>query len=442
MSNQIMKFSRRTMLRGTGAAVALPWLESMAQTAAFPTRLVIVFSANGTITNSWKPTGTETNFTLSRILAPLQPHKSKLLVIDGVDCESAKHGPGSNGHDLSMGHLLTGTELVPGPQGAGAFGHLVDGSAGGPSIDQYIAAQLNPNTPFRTLELGVQAQNIFMPLPSRMVYKGRFQPLPAMNDPATTFSRLFSSLNPDPNGAARMKAKKQLVIDNVKGDLTALKTKLGVDDQRALTSHIESIDAMERRLNSTSTFSCTKPSAPAGTNNQYQLESAAQIELLTRALACDLTRVATLQFSTAQSGATFPWLGFNEYHHELSHAGDSDAAAQEKLVKINEWYAKQFASLLLKMDSIPEGSNGETLLDHSVVMWINELGVGNNHSNNNIPVVLAGGANKYFRTGRFIQYPGTMPHNNLLVSLQNAMGVASNTFGNPAYCTGPLAGLR
>jgi Protein of unknown function (DUF1552) len=438
-----MKLSRRTLLRGTGAAVSLPWLQAFGQSAKFPTRLVIVFSANGSIYNSWKPTGSESNFTLSRILKPLEPYKSKLLILDGVDCESANHGPGSNGHDLSMGHLLTGTELVPGPQGAGDFGHLVDGSAGGPSIDQHIAAQLNPDTAFRTLELGVQAQNIFMPLPSRMVYKGRFQALQADNDPSHVFNRLFSSLNVDPGGLARMKAKRQLVIDNVKGDLTSLKTKLGVDDQRTLTSHMEAIAAIEQRLKATaSTLSCTKPAATTSTGGDYRATSGLQIDMLTSALACDLTRIATLQFSTAQSGATFPWLNFTEYHHELSHAGDGDASAQEKLIQINEWYASQFALLLQKMDAVKEGPNNESLLDHSVVLWVNELGKGNTHDHNNIPVVMAGGANKFFRTGRFLTFPGKVPHNNLFVSVQNAMGVPSNTFGNPAYCSGPLASLK
>lgn len=431
-----VRLNRRTMLKAAGAAIALPWLEAFGQATTFPKRLVIVFTANGTIFNEWNPTGTVTNFDLKRILAPLNPFKSKLLVLNGIDCESANHGPGDNGHDLSMGHLLTGTSLVPGPQGSGAFGHLTDGSAGGPSIDQYIATRLNAGTRFQSLEFGVRAQNIFMPLPSRLVYRGPFQPVQPENDPRRMFDRLFGGMvNPDPNGAQRLKTKRQLAFDRVNADFNALSRTVGAEDKRRLEAHAQSLVEIERRALTLPTFSCNLPTRPGATPD-FRAEGVAQMDLLHRALACDLTRVATLQWSTAQAGTTFPWLGFSEYHHELSHAGDSDAPATEKLIKINEWYAQQFAYLLGKLDSTPEGAG--TLLDNTCVVWVNELSKGNTHSHNNIPIVMAGGLGGFFKTGRYLNFPGTVPHNNLFLSLIQGMGLTPTTFGNPAYCSGPL----
>jgi hypothetical protein len=436
----VKPLNRRTLLKGAGASIALPWLEAFAQTMTFPRRLVIVFTANGTIPSQWMPTANGADFTLSPILAPLQQHKQRLLVLEGIDCESANHGPGDNGHDLSMGHLLTGTELVLGPQGVGAFGHLVDGSAGGPSVDQFIAARLNANTRFQSLEFGVRAQNIFMPLPSRLVYKAPFQPVQPENDPRRMFDRLFGmGTNTDPNGAARLRAKRKLAMDRAKADFDVLRSTVGMEDRQRLDAHAESLVEVEKRALTLPTFNCNVPPRPAAPAD-FRAEGRLQMDLVHQALACDLSRVVTLQWSTAQSGTTFPWLGFNEYHHELSHAGDSDTVAQTKLVQINTWYAQQFAYLLDKLASTPEGAG--TLLDNTCVVWVNELGVGNTHTHNNIPIVMAGGLGGFFRTGRFLRFPGTVPHNNLLLSLIEGMGVTTTTFGNPSYCSGPIGLLR
>jgi hypothetical protein len=124
----------------------------------------------------------------------------------------------------------------------------------------------------------------------------------------------------------------------------------------------------------------------------------------------------------------------------MSHVGDGDLGNMAQLVKINNWYAQQFAYLLGKLDAIQEGTG--TLLDNSVIAWTNELSKGNTHSSHNIPWILAGSAGGYFRTGRLIQYTPEQPHNNLLVSFMNAMGLADETtFGERAVCTGPLTGL-
>jgi hypothetical protein len=137
------------------------------------------------------------------------------------------------------------------------------------------------------------------------------------------------------------------------------------------------------------------------------------------------------------SNKAFSWLGIAEGHHDLSHV-DTDADAQAKLVQINTWYAEQFAYLIAALKAVPEGDG--TLLDNTVVLWCNELGKGGEHSRTDVPYVLAGRCGGVFKTGRYLSYEG-INHNDLMVSLCNAMDVGVTTFGNPAYCAGPLAKL-
>ncbi|MCA9581817.1 MAG: DUF1552 domain-containing protein, partial [Myxococcales bacterium] len=163
-----------------------------------------------------------------------------------------------------------------------------------------------------------------------------------------------------------------------------------------------------------------------------------QMDILVMALACDMTRVGSIQWDNSVGGMTFPHLGITDGHHHFSHFPDTDADAVEKLVRINTWYAEQFAYLLGKMRDVKEGDG--TLLDNTCVIWVNELARGNYHDRLNMPFLLAGSAGNHFRTGRFLKRDDS-PHNDLYVSLANAYGIETNTFGDPRFCTGPLSGL-
>jgi len=156
--------------------------------------------------------------------------------------------------------------------------------------------------------------------------------------------------------------------------------------------------------------------------------------------ACDLTRVSTFMWANADSWQYYPWIGVNEEHHELSHAADDDAVSRDKLIAINAWHAEQVAYLLDRLAAARE-PDGSSLLDNSLVLWGNEIGAGNTHSYKDIPWLLAGGAGGRLKTGRFLQFKDK-PHNDLLVSVCNAMGFDDvESFGIPGVCTGPLAGL-
>ena len=433
-------------MRGAfGAAVALPWLESLAARHAraagtgFPTRFVVMFSPDGTIPGAWTPTGTETSFVLSPILAPLAAHQDALVVIQGVD----QRGGGGDGHQNGIGGMLTGQVLNSGPF-AGA-GSAPAGWPNGPSVDQRIAEVIGTTTKLRSLELGVQvgaADNW-----GRMIYRAANQPLPPEDDPAQVYNNVFADLHGDPAALAALRARRKSILDTVGGQYTRISARLGAADRARLDQHLTAVREIETRL--TTPFvppnaSCTDPAAPPAAttaNDDFPAIGALQMDLLVMALACDLTRVASLQWSRSVSQVRFTWLtpAIPEGHHDLSHRPDSDASAVDKLTRINRWYATQLATLMTKMKAVPEGDG--TLLDHTLILWCNELAIGNIHSRTDAPYVLGGGAGGALTTGRFLTYAGDVPHNNLLVSLLNAMGLPDQTFGKPDWCTGPLPGL-
>jgi hypothetical protein len=433
------RISRRALL-GAGAALGASTLLPRgvgADTTAPPKRLIVVFSANGTIYDSWKPTGTESNFTLSTILQPLAPFQSKLLVLSGIEVKSAYNGPGDD-HMKGMGGMLTGIELLPGTTQGGAG--TPAGFAGGISIDQRIAQDIGSKTRFPSLEFGVMVQS--SDVWSRMIYAGSDQPLPPMEDPVKAFARVFAGSQLSQAQLAILLKRRQSVLDYAQGSLSSLGPKIGADDRVRVLQHQDSIRQIEKQILA-QTAACQLPTVNGmdlNDINNYPAIATLQMDQLVASLACDQTRIASLQFSHSVSDIPFPWLGIGTGHHTLSHKDDSDTVSQDQLVQINTWYAKQFAYLLKKLDSVPE-SNGSTLLDNCLVIWMNELAKGNVHSHNPLPVVIAGKCGGALRTGRWLNYANAQPHNNVLVSVANAMGTNITTFGNPAYCTGPLSNL-
>ncbi|HVY47742.1 MAG TPA: DUF1552 domain-containing protein [Minicystis sp.] len=423
-------WNRRRFLRGVGGIVlALPFLESAgprgAAAAPPPKRFVVMFTANGTVKELWRPTGTETSFTLSPILSPLAPYKDKLVVIDGVDEESSYHGPGDAGHSSAMGHLLTGTELID--VGQGEFW------AGGISVDQLIAQRVGQHTQLGSLELCVEDHPASVQ--TRMCYAGKKQPVPPEADPRAAFQRAFAVVPPE------LVAKRKSVLDAVSDDIASLRPKLGADDRQRLDQHLAAVRDVETRL-PTHGPACT-PKEPAAVDpNDFQAAAKLHMDVLALALSCDVTRVASLQFSTARSLTVFPWLALEEQHHDISHQSLDDPAVVQKIQTINTFYAKQMAYLVGALATMDDGDG--KLIDRCAVLWANEMSVGQAHNRRAIPYVLAGGCGGAYATGRFLDLTnpkGNPTHNQLLLSLCHAMGVEVQTFGNPAYCPGPLPRL-
>jgi hypothetical protein len=432
------RISRRSLL-GAGAALAgtalLP--RSVGAATAPPRRLIIVFSANGTIFNSWLPTGTETSFTLSSILAPLSPHQKKLIVVNGINVKSAGFGPGDD-HMKGMGHMLTGIELLPGNTMGGAG--TPAGLAGGASIDQRIVQDIGQATRFPSLEFGVMVQS--SDVWARMIYSGANQPLPPMEDPVAAYQRIFSGSTVSSAQAAILLQRRKSVLDYVQTSLGGLSTRVSSDDRVRVQQHQDSVRQIEKQLLA-QTGACTPPMVTAIDRKNvanYPAIGKVQMDLLVAALACDQTRVASLQWSRSVSDIPMPWLNISTGHHTLSHTPDTDTASQASLVQIDTWYATQFAYLLQGLDAVTE-ADGSTLLDNCMVVWVNELSKGNIHSHQPLPVVIAGGCGGALRTGRLVTFSPQQPHNNLLVAIANVMGTNITTFGNPSYCTGALPNL-
>jgi hypothetical protein len=448
--------SRRKLLGGIGAlTVALTspvWRPATVfgqdQHGKAAKRFIGIFSANGTVAKEFFPTfdGNEAPLSLGSILSPLEDFKDELLVLKGVHMNStvedelgvpSTNKPGGP-HMKGPGAMLTGGSLL-----AGSFT-----GAGGPagwadriSVDQFIANRIGGGTQFPSLEFGVRIEG---QEPLRVIsYRGANQPNIAVDDPFEMYARIFANADLSETELARLIAEQKSVLDFVKDDVARLQARVNASDRARLEAHLANIRNIEQRLSSSS-LSCTPLAMPekfdARAMENFPNVGRLQTDLMLLAHLCGMTNVSTFMWANADSWQYYPWIGVNEEHHELSHAGDDDTIANEKLVKINHWHAEQFAYLLERLQEATE-VDGSSMLDNSLVLWGNELGVGNSHTYRDIPWVIAGSAGGYLETGRALQYPD-LPHNDLLVSICNAMGLDDVvTFGIPGVCTGALPNL-
>lgn len=433
--------SRRRFLQECGISAAiLPFvgnLSSFAGTISGLTkkRLLIVFSPDGVVKDLFWPKQEGKLESLPPILAPLESFRDRMLVLKGV-CDKVR-GDG-DGHMRGMGCLLTGTELFPGNIQGGS--DTPAGWSSGPSIDQeiknYLQSREETRTRFGSLEFGVLVPDRADTW-TRMVYAGPNKPVAPIDDPYQMFAKLYGRLNDQESVKS--------VLDDIREDLARIASVLPAEDRRLLEEHTSLVRDLEKELTqNVLANSHPEPKIELGVlqdNDQMPKISRMQIELVVASLAADFTRVATLQFTNSVGQARMKWLGVDEGQHDLSHEPNSNGIAQEKLVKINAWYAGEVAHLARRLAETPEPGNDGSLLDHTTIVWTNELGEGNSHTLDDIPWVLVG-SGLGFTTGRAMQFQN-LPHNRLLLSLAHAMGhLELNRFGNPDYCIdGPLTGL-
>jgi hypothetical protein len=459
-----LHLSRRAVLRGAGTiAIALPWLEIMgggrvAQAANVAKRFVTVYTPGGSLIdngageNRWRPTGTETDFTLSPILAPLEAVKHKLLVVDGLSMHSAV----GEQHQAGIIAWLTGTR-----QGqSGSY-------AQGPSLDQVVASRISEGTPISSLQMAVRwgtgkSKGLLHPInAANYEDNATFDPIPPRLDPQAIFTSLFGAL--DPSNAddvlARIERKKS-ILDFVDRRYDALSQRLGASDKQKIDQHLTKIRELEQALGKMIVESeiCREPDwvdtsnynpttglestdngsvVDASTDESIPMVGKFMMDMLVMALACDVTRVASFQWSDTEAKHTFPWLGLSQHHHYYQHDG---GFRPEECEQIAIWYSEQHAYLLQELDAVDLGDH--TLLDESVVFFGSELAQPPTHSKDNMPFLLGGGGGG-LRGGRFLRHAdlADRSHNNLLVSIANLFGDERETFGDPEYCTGPLDNL-
>ncbi|MFM9031535.1 MAG: DUF1552 domain-containing protein, partial [Opitutaceae bacterium] len=408
---------RREFLRRAGlSAAVLPFITGLPSLAlAAPARprqrLIVVFSPNGTIPSEFWPDATGREFALKRILAPLAPHRDRLLTLQGVSNRIRGDG---DGHMRGMSCLLTAIELLPGNI-MGGSGQPA-GWASGISIDQeirnFFQSKETTRTRFGSLEFGVGVQDRADPW-TRMSYAGSGQPVAPISDPYQMYEKLY--------GRSKDRESLRSVLDPLRGELSRVRGLVSAEDRRMLEEHETLVRQLERDLadGTGADFRHAPPELERGVaaepNDQVPRLSRMQIDLLVNSLANDMARVATLQYTKSVGGARMNWLGITDGHHGLSHEPDSDAAAQEKLIKINEWFAGEVRYLADRLAATPEPGGGGSMLDHTLIVWTNELGKGNSHTLDNIPFVLLGGGFG-FGMGRALKFD-KVPHNRLHLAL-------------------------
>jgi hypothetical protein len=439
MKNDIASSTRRRFLRDLGLSTAvLPFLGGLPSLQAAPRkrsaqRIVFVFTPNGTVPGEFWPETAGSDFQLKPILEPLAAYRDRMLIVKGL-CNRVR-GDG-DGHMRGMSCLLTGIELLPGNIQGGS--DTPAGWASGPSIDQelkgFLQSRPETRTRFGSLELGVGVPHRADPW-TRWTYAGSNQPVAPLSDPYEVFEKLFGQVKDRENLGS--------VLDQVRSDLQRVSQKLDREERALLERNATLVREMEREISEAGRqkLRVAAPVLEPGIGNENDTipqVSRMQADLLVNAFANDMARVASLQYTNSVGQARMRWLGIDDGHHSLSHDPDLNTGSQEKLVKINRWFAGEIAALAKKLADTPEPGGNGSLLDHTTILWTNELGKGNSHTHENIPFLMVGGG-LGFRTGRSLQLE-KMPHNRLWLSIAQAFGHGVNTFGNPSLCTaGPLS---
>ncbi len=435
-----LHFRRRQFIKSVGlSTAALPFLMGLpslglAAPARPRQRLVIMFSPNGTIPSAYWPDEEGRDFKLKEIMTPLEPLKDRMLVLHGLS--NKVRGDGDN-HMRGMSCLLTGIELFPGNIQGGS--DTPAGWASGISIDQEIKNFFQSNeatrTRFGSLEFGVGVSDRADPW-TRMSYAAPNQPIAPVSDPYQMYRKLYGQLQD--------KESLESVLDDVRGDLKKVRKLVSAEDRKIIEEHEALVRQMEREIAEAGKkkLVATPPSFEDGIadqNDNLPRLSRMQIDLLVNSFVNDMARVATLQFTKSVGQARMNWLDIKDGHHGLSHEPDKNEDAVGKLTKINQWFAGELAYLAQKLAGTPEPGGTGSMLDHTTIVWTNELGKGNSHTLDNIPFVLLGGGFG-FQTGRSLKFD-KVPHNRLHLALAHAVGHRLEAFGKKELCGDGALGL-
>jgi hypothetical protein len=429
--------SRRTLLRGAGGvAVSLPFLEAMtprrAHAAAMPKRFFTFFNENGVVGNAWFPTGGEKDFKLNTIHKSLEPWRENLILFDGMD----QLASGGTAHMRGKCACLTGQSNN-------------GGRANGISIDQAVANHISAGTRVKSVEASVAVNGNFR---DGVFHSGPGQFIPPEDDPAKVFARLFSAGVPaaaggvDPGTAAqdfaKLRARRKSILDLALVEYQRIAATVGGGDRMRLDRHMTVIRQVEQGLDATgagtASMACKMPEMPATLD--FVATGKAHLDLILMAFACDITRVGSIQWRS--SDTSFTWVGVNGGHHNISHT-QGGAGPDANLVKIMDWFAQQVAYILTRLKSFEEP--GGSLLDSTLLFWVNELATGSHKLVRNPYLLAAGklpiGDGRILQTGRFLKYPNGTPHTGLLTCIGQIMGLDIKSFGKPEWNRGPLPGL-
>jgi hypothetical protein len=452
--------SRRTLLRGAGAALALPWLETMlpaAETSGAqnlsepPLRMMAMFLPNGTRPDHWTPDGDSESFEITPHLKSLAPVKDDILLLENL---WNKNTVGRNGHWPKVPAWLSGgyVERTSGD----------DLDAGGTTVDQFVAAQIGDRTPLPSFELGLEpprsgidtAGGGFARLyGSFLSWRDPHTPVPKEIIPQLAFDRLFRNKrgpvlsNGDPNNPKLLQSLQRddtSVLDLVMEDATSLRRRTSASDRVRLDEYFESVRSVEQRLEASmrpqkrwinkGKFPMDRPAPGVPDNHTEHMHL--MLDIFALAFWSDSTRIGTFMLGDAQSSVDYSFLpGVKGSFHSLSHHGDIPET-RDQYEKIVTWNVEQFAYFIKKLKSLDEG--GTSLLDNSMILLGASIRDGNRHTEENLPLLLAGRGKGTIRPGRRLRAEKKTPMCNLHLALAQRMGIKADSFGDS---TGPLAGL-
>jgi hypothetical protein len=425
---------RRALLKGVGAAIALPALDAMRPALAAPAkigkqalRVAVVYVPNGIVMNDWKPAATGKEFAFTRILKPLEPFREDIVVLSGLANHAATKARGG-GHAKATGSFLSGTEpkYTAGPD-----------VRAGVTFDQILAQRWAPDTRVASLQIGCEDSRMVgncdtgssCAYTNSLSWKNPETPLAVEVNPRAVFERLFGTVDPSlpPEVRARRALYRKSILDQTREHTQRLLTDLGPADRRKMDEYLTGIREVETRISRAEKDEVTPPvEKPSGIPFEYAEYVKLMFDLQVIAFQADLTRVSTMMLGREGSVRTYPEIGVPDPHHPLTHhRGHPDFI--EKVTKINSFHAELFAGFLERLKATSDGEG--TLLDHSAILYGSALSDGNAHSNFDLPLLVAGHAGG-LRGGRHVAAEPKTPVANLFVQLMNCAGVETETFAD------------
>jgi len=432
-----MHLSRRAVLRGLGATLALPFLDSMvpaftalAQTAAAPVRRFGVFYVpNGMSMPYWFPKTPGPLAELPPTLRSLTELKDRVLLMGGLADEAANLVRASGDHARSAGTFLTGVPFSTGGSEVRA----------GVSVDQIAARETEKATQLSSLELGIESNAMVgscdggasCAYTNTVAWRNPTTPLPIENDPRAVFERLFGTTGTTDKAARLARIERdRSILDFVGAEATSLGKVIGPSDKQKLAEYFDSVRDVERRIQmaeSQNTRELPVVEQPVGVPNDYAQHAKLMMDLLLLAYQTDMTRISTFMLAREVSAHSYPEIGVSDSHHPLSHHQD-EPAKLERLHKINEYHFRQFAYLVNKLSGMKEGDG--TMLDHTLFLYGTGISDSNTHFHDDLPIALVGGAAAGIKGGRYVRYAKGTPLANMHVTVLDKLGVKVEKLGD------------
>ena len=430
--------SRRTILRGMGATVALPLLDAMipALTAAQNTpakavrRLGVVYHPNGVIYDQWLPNGVGANFELSPTLAGLQPFKDQLIVLTGLFMDFAEAlGDGGGDHSRACGGYLSGVHVKKSDA-------VVEG---GISMDQIAARAFERETQLSSLQLQMDDNSLVgscdvgysCAYSSTISWLTPTLPLMTENNPRVVFERLFGATDSTDRSvrAARLRQDRS-ILDSVTDRVKQLQRQLGAADNTRVNDYLTSLRDVERRIQKTEEQSANEVpdiARPAGIPESFDEHARLLYDLQLLAYQADITRVTTFMYGREQSPRPYPQIGVPEPHHSMTHH-QNDPVKMAKCAKIQQHHVALFADHLKKLRDTPDGDG--SLLDHLIILYGAGISNSDRHTHGPLPTLVVGGGGGALKGGRHLVYPEHTPATNLQLTLLNILGVPTEKIGD------------